>query len=56
MGLSLPARLLRFALIAGIVGGINHRYGRTLTRTRAVLTVLGLWVVFYGFYFSLAPG
>ena len=56
LGLSLPARLLRFALIAGIVGGINHRYGRTLTRTRAVLTVLGLWAVFYGFYFTLAPG
>jgi hypothetical protein len=53
---SVPARLIRFALVSLIVGGIAGRWlGRSSLQLKTwILT--GFWILFYALFLALMPG
>jgi membrane protein YqaA with SNARE-associated domain len=52
---SIPARAVRFVLLAALAGGISHWIGPRLpfSSKRLILTIL--WIAFYGRYFTIMP-
>jgi membrane protein YqaA with SNARE-associated domain len=52
---SIPARWVRFALVAALAGYLAARLERSSVRRRYALW-LGAWAAFYAVYFALVPG
>lgn len=50
---SIPARGLRFLLVTALVNAVARRWLTGMARRRQAGIVLGCWLVFYGWYFSV---
>lgn len=53
---SLPGRLLRFALVVGAVALVRGPAARRLGQRGAMLALAGFWVVFYALFWALKAG
>jgi len=53
--MTLPARLLRFALVSVVVGGISTRWLKAWPRRRKLLALAAFWILFYTAFFLVMP-
>ena len=50
---SIPARLIRFVLVASVVAGLNHALSRRLELRKRQGLLLACWIGFYAWYFHV---
>lgn len=53
---SIPARLIRFALVASIVAALNRGLARRLNFRQRQGLLLACWIAFYAWYFHVMGG
>jgi len=53
---SIPARLIRFVLVASLAAGVGRLLERFCTRRTMLMLHLAGWTVFYGWFFWLMSG
>jgi membrane protein YqaA with SNARE-associated domain len=51
--LTIPARALRFLVVAALVDWIARRWTSGWTHAKQMAVTLGCWALFYGWYFSV---
>lgn len=53
VGVSIPARLVRFVLVTGLTALVSHALASRLSLRRRRLLLLLAWAAFYAWYFSV---
>ena len=56
LAVALAARMARFLIVAVFAGWIGRELARRAGARRALWLLAGFWVLFYGFYWTVAPG